>query len=206
MTQDNVARIPRHEDAPLVQVPAIGVSIQVDLGAGRVAALQTHVAGDCTLRDLNFALDKMTSAGDRQRAHYQLEELRRDLGKVEKEQSQHQEDLDRLDREHEAAQKKRLADAEAAVKALGDYETAVTEERVARGQRGPVVLKGSPKAHADRIKDGIAKLKVDMAKAVAEHDVAHGNSKATFERRAATITKLKEEVARCEEIVAAGLK
>ena len=137
-----VAHLPRRDELSLIQAPALGFSLQVDLGAGRVCTLQTHVASDCSLRDLNMMLDKMTAAGDRQRAHYKIEELERDLKQTEKEQAQHQEDLDRVDREHEAAQAKRQAAAEAAVKTLGEFEKVVAAQHEERGGRGPVALKG----------------------------------------------------------------
>ena len=201
-----VAHLPRRDELSLIQAPALGFSLQVDLGAGRVCTLQTHVASDCSLRDLNMMLDKMTAAGDRQRAHYKIEELERDLKQTEKEQAQHQEDLDRVDREHEAAQAKRQASAEAAVKALGEFEKVVAARHEERGGRGPVVLKGHDKANYDRVASSVTKLKAEMANAQSERDVAHANSKTVFDRRAEIIAKMQAEIAHCKEIVADGLK
>jgi hypothetical protein len=65
-------------------------------------------------------LDKMTAAGDRQRAHYKLEELERDVAKLEKEQSQHQEDLERIDRNFEDEKQKRIDAITKAEKALAE--------------------------------------------------------------------------------------
>ena len=201
-----VAHLPRRDEVPLIQAPALGFSLQVDLGAGRVCTLQTHVASDCSLRDLNMMLDKMTAAGDRQRAHYKIEELERDLKQTEKEQAQHQEDLDRVDREHEAAQAKRQAAAEAAVKTLGEFEKVVAAQHEERGGRGPVALKGHNKANYDRVASSVTKLKTEMANAQSERDVAHANSKTVFDRRAEIIAKMQAEIAHCKEIVADGLK
>ena len=77
MSQDNVARLPTRE--PASEVPALGMSIQVDLGLGRIATLQTFVPSNASQVEINWMLDKMTRAGDRQRAQYRLEELHRDL-------------------------------------------------------------------------------------------------------------------------------
>jgi hypothetical protein len=202
MTADVTALKPK--ESPTTQIPILRYSLTFDLGAGRVCAMETYSPSDGSLRDLNLMLDKMTAAGDRQRAHYKIEELERELDGLEKEQAQHAEDLARIDREYEAAQAKRQEQAEAGTKALSGIEEAAANDP---RKRGPVIeLKGAVKANYGRVKDGVEKLKAEMEKAKEERTVAHGNSKTVMDRRAALIAKAKDEIARCREIVAAGLK
>lgn len=180
---------------------ALGFSMQVDLGAGRVCTLQTHLANDCTVEQLNHMLDKMTSAGDRQRAHYKIEELEREIEQHEREQAQHQEDLDRLDREYEARQEQRHAEIEKAQKALDNLNAAAREAHVATGKRSDFTLRGTDKSRHDAVASGVQALVLEMAKDEAEHDVAHANSTKTFDRRGQIIARTRDEVARCKAIV-----
>lgn len=208
MSASSVARLQHEEEAPATPAaPALGMSLQVDLGAGRVCTLQTFVAADCSLPTLNRMLDKMTSAGARQRAAYKIEELERDLEKLLKEQEQHQEDLDNIDAEYVAAQAKRETDASKALTAADTYMARAKEAAEARGVRNFDLKKGSrEEQHVSQIRNGVEKLKGEMVVAKNEHDHAHTESKKTMERRAALIVKNRAEIAHCQEVVAAGLK
>jgi hypothetical protein len=200
-----VARLPaaRHESPE--KAAALGMSLQVDLGAGRVCTLQTFIPADAHLVELNMMLDKMTSAGDRQRAHYKIEEKERELAQLEKDQAQHQEDLDRIDVDYEAAQARRMDQAEKAVKSADDYEVAA-KANWNPAKRGEYKQSKHDEANLARVRGGVDKLKGEMDVAKAEHDKAHGESAKTMERRLALIEKTRAEIARCREIVADGLK
>lgn len=183
------------------EAAALGFSMQVDLGAGRVCTLQTHLANDCSVEQLNHMLDKMTSAGDRQRAHYKIEELEREIEQHEREQAQHQEDLDRLDLEFAARQEQRNGEIKKAQTALDNLNAAARDAHVATGKRGEFALRGTDKSRHDAVQSGVQALVLEMAKDEAEHDVAHANSTKTFERRGQIIARTRAEVARCKAIV-----
>lgn len=202
-----VARLPNPQDGAASEAaPALGMSLQVDLGAGRVCTLQTFLPNDCDAVALNQMLDKMTAAGARQRAAYRIEELERELEKLEREQAQHKEDLDAIDRDFAAAQEARTKQLDAATKSLVDYETAAKTEWERSGRRGEFALKGSAKANFDRVQGGAGKLKGELANAAAERDKTHADSERTFERRNEIIAKARAELVRCQDTVAAGLK
>jgi hypothetical protein len=200
-----VARLPTAQREAPSPAPALGFSLQVDLGAGRVCTLQTHLPGDCHFIELNLMLDKMTAAGDRQRAHYKLEELERDLAKLEKEQSQHQEDLERVDRDFDEQKQKRIEAIAKAEKALADFEIAAGIAATERGRRNPN-LTSQDRANARKTKGGIDQLKGEITAAQAERDKTMADSQKTIERRAELIEKTCAEIARCKEIVKAGLQ
>lgn len=56
--------------------PAIGISMEVEVSKGRRLVLQTHVARDAPIGELNGTLDKINTASDRQVAYYELDALR----------------------------------------------------------------------------------------------------------------------------------
>lgn len=198
---DNLARL--RPDAQTPDVPALGMSIQVDLGAGRVATLQTFVPSDMSLPEVNRMLDKMTAAGDRQRAHYMLEELNRDLLKQEKELVQAQVDFAQHNVVFGQTQAKRTADLERQQTVVVNYTTALsTDER----KRGPVQPKGADKANLQRVTNAAEEMKkqiIDADLAFATECSNYENTIHTYEK---AIERTKREIARCQEIEAAGLK
>lgn len=189
------------EVAKTDETPALGFSMQVDLGAGRVCTLQSFLPNDCSVSELNSMLDKMTAAGDRQRAHYKVEELDREIEQLEREQGQHKEDLERLDADYVARQAKREEEVDKAQKALDDVEAAARDAHVASNKRGDFALRGTDKSRYDAVKSGVQAIAVEMAKDQAEFDAAHANSTKTFERRNEILDRLRAEVARCKAIV-----
>lgn len=199
--QDNVARL-RPDGLP-EPAPALGMSIQVDLGAGRVCTLQSHVASDCSIAELNDLLDKMTQAGDRQRAHYKLEELHRDLAKQEKDKVQCEVDYDQHKKVFSEQQAKRVVDLERQAKTVDDYEKAKRAERGA-GRRGPVELKGQDAANVKRLSESVTALKDQIPQADLAYATECGNFEGSLKAHAKTIERTQREIARCEAIVRGG--
>ena len=196
-----VARL-RPEEAS-EPAPALGMSIQVDLGAGRIATLQTHIASDCTLMSLNALLDKMTAAGDRQRAHYKLEELHRDLLKQEKDKSQFQIDADAHKAAFNVAQEQRAAKIRHQEKILGDYISAKAEQR-GEGRRSAVTLKGADAANQARLEAAVVEVKKAIVDADEAHAVEQANYEAGLKGHDQTIARTKREIERHEAIVKAA--
>lgn len=183
--------------APKPEVAALGFSIQVDLGAGRVATMQTFIPNDMPLSALNSMLDKMTAAGDRQRAHYKIEELRRSLEMEQKLYSDAEEDVARLDSQFEADVVKRKAEMERMTKTLDAYNREAQDAHVASGRRGEF----KRPAAAKTVETGIERAQEDLAKLAAERDVAKANLAITQKRRAEIIARFQAEIDDCEMIV-----
>jgi chromosome segregation ATPase len=183
------------------QVPALGFSVQVDLGAGRAAVFQSAVAGDCDIAELNTVLDKINRAGDRQRAHYKIEEELHKLEQIEQEQRQHTEDLQEVDQRYAEEQKQLRADVLKAEKARGNFYTAHQADHEARGRRGAYEPKGIERTQVNSLTKGIEQLEEDIAKATAEHDKTHMQFNDLKRRRAEVIAKHRKEIERCREIV-----
>jgi hypothetical protein len=74
-------------DIPLPDVekdPSIGISFSIQMGqTGRSLVMQTFVARDGDVKQLNDALDKMRAAADRQVAVLALEKVKLDLSQAE---------------------------------------------------------------------------------------------------------------------------
>ena len=203
MSQDNVARLPTRE--PASEVPALGMSIQVDLGLGRVATLQTFVPSDASQVEVNRMLDKMTRAGDRQRAHYRLEELHRDLLEEQRKHVQMQADQQANIVAFNETQQKRQREIEQREKALINYHEARKAVDADTGRRNPSEPKGAVRANLERLETAVK----EGRQAIVDADLAHASERANYEGSLTThqkaIERIEKEIARCEGIEAAGL-
>ncbi len=189
---------------PLDKAPALGMSIQVDLGSGRIATLQTFVDSTCSIFELNAMLDKMTGAGDRQRAHYKIEELERDLKQEQKLLAQHADDLARIDKDYDAAQAKRFDAIEKMQKTVDTFMATARDNHVASNRRTEWALKGTEKSHVTAVNSGIKKLQDEIATATNERDVTHANTMITVNKRNEIIEHLQAEIAACKATVEKG--
>jgi len=189
---------------PLDKAPALGMSIQVDLGSGRVATLQTFVDSTCSIFELNAMLDKMTHAGDRQRAHYKIEELERDLKQEQKLLAQHADDLARIDKDFDEAQARRYDTAEKMQKTVDTFMATARDNHVSSGRRADFALKGREKSHVDQVTSGIKKIKDEIDTAQRERDVTHANTMITVNKRKEIIDHLTAEIAACKATVEKG--
>src|SRR5262249_22697450 len=77
--------------------PALGFSLQFDLGGNRTLVLQTHVDADAPPTVLNSMLDHISSAADRMRTKYDLKVMRKELAHQRKTLKSLDEDLERID-------------------------------------------------------------------------------------------------------------
>lgn len=196
-----VARL-RSEEPAKVDQPALGFSLQFDLGSGRVATMQTFLPNDCDQAALDGMLDKMTASGDRQRAKYQIEELEREEEKYVREQEQHQEDLANQDKAFDERQEIRTKEVERLQKELGEFDERLLREWNASAKRG--TFKAGPRDESRRKaqEGGIQEQIQRMAEDAVERDNAHKNSQTTFDRRAKLLERTRAEIAKCKAIVA----
>lgn len=200
MSQDNLARI--HPDK-VAEAPALGMSLQVDLGMGRVATLQTFVPSDCSMRQLNETLDKMTRAGDRQRAHYRLEELHRELSEEERKHAQMQSDEEVNTATFNIEQGKRQTNVERQEKVLANYEQAkaLPDPRKRNPSEDP-----RTKADRGRLEDGVKAARQAIVDADLAQEQARANYASSLKAHEKAIDRIKRDIARMKEIEAAGLQ
>jgi hypothetical protein len=67
------------DDKGKVEVPSIGVSLNLQYAAGRTVVFQTHVPQSISVEGLDVILDKFNAVGDRAEAYYAQEQARRQL-------------------------------------------------------------------------------------------------------------------------------
>ena len=89
--------------------PAIGFSVQCQVGQERQIVFQSFVPFDASQAELNSALDKVVLAAERQEARVRLPQARKRLEQMDKAHKRAKEDMFRLDAEHEAALELRAA-------------------------------------------------------------------------------------------------
>lgn len=202
MSGENVARLPVKQDA---DAPALGMSLQVDLGLGRIATLQTFVPNNASTAEINGMLAKMTAAGDCQRAHYKLEELHRDLAEEERKHAQMQADAETNVASFNAEQEARTAEVERRTKILANFEAAKQEQRGA-GRRGEVKLGGADAAGVKTLEEAVKQARKEIVDADLRYATEGENYKINLKTHAKAIERIRREIERCKEIEAAGLK
>ena len=205
MSNDNLARLPLSEKKSAGDVPALGMSLQVDLGMGRVCTLQTFVPSDVPQIDLNTMLDKMTRAGDRQRAHYRLEELHQALREEERKHAQMQEDVATAKSTFNVEQEKRVSEIERQTAVLTNFEAAKLAQR-GEGRREQPKLQGADKANVERLSEAVKLAKKAVTDADLQYQADCGNREASLQTHEKAIARIKADIERCKEIEAAGLK
>src|SRR5262249_39157105 len=94
---------PMAKEQDTAKAPAVGVSVQFDLGNGRALTLQTHF-DQGVLFDPNAAklVNRLTDLADRQRAKYEIETLEIELAKHVKQRTDMLDDMARVDATFEA--------------------------------------------------------------------------------------------------------
>lgn len=157
--------------------PAIGASITMNLGGDRQIVLQTFYDRDAPIDETNAMLDRLFIVADRQKARYELYDLRDELTKHEKTLAQFEEDLSRV--ETDFAKQKAERDVQVdELRAIeegrkedpafmevvkmqervnGEHESEIKkitdegyEDFVSRGRTGTFVLEGNRRANVER--------------------------------------------------------
>ena len=180
---------------------ALGFSLQVDLGAGRVGTYQTFLPRDCALSELNAVLDKMSRASDRQRAWYRIEELERTLATEKKLHAQHT--LDRAEIRHrfDTEQETREKIVKDKLRKMHELEAAYRADHEVSGRRSTWKPGATQAQRLQAQQADIEQLQDEMQKAWNEFELASTNGAMTHGRRAEVIAELEGELARCRGMV-----
>lgn len=186
---------------PVQEAPALGFSLQVDLGAGRIATLQTFLPNDCPQHALDGMLDKMTKAGDRQRAHYKIEELQADLKKVQSAIDQAQYDIDKTNADHDTAMQLRHAEYDTLQSKLDKLMETARDEHVGSGRRGEFKLRGTTQSAHNAGTSAVEKAKEEIIKAENERENTIRNFVNGRSGRMAQKKMIEAEIAECQKIV-----
>ena len=193
-------------DEKKVDAPALGFSVQVDLGAGRTAVMQTHLSNDCSQVDLNRMFMKMNLAGDFQRAHYKIEEQQRQIEIIEGDMRQAAEDLERIDATYVKEQAQLDASLDKALAARNTFVTLKTEQHQASGKRVAWEPKGAEKADLTRVDRGVTDLQDALLRAKVEHDKIHTQHADLKLQRQKSLARYEADITRCKAVIDAGLR
>ena len=209
MSENTVRKLhaePAADSTSAEKTPALGMSLQVDLGAGRVCTLQTYLERDCSVVELNKMLFKMTGAGDCQRAHYQIEGLLRDLAKHEQDQAQAEADLAQMDVTFGAEQAERAKTIEKHGATIGQFQEAHRAVADVRGVRDASRLKSTEAANIAKLENAIKDLRAEMQVAPERLKNEIEQARIVMRTRQGQIDKLKRDIEHNRGIVAAGLQ
>lgn len=182
-------------------IPAIGISITANVDGNRQIVFQHFYAADLPDAEINAGIDRMMNFSDRQRARYELPELREERRKIMDENAQYAEDLATAEANHERAQ----AGLDVQIETLQSdhkeaFETAYAEHRRS-GRTGSFVPKGVIATNLERLKMGIAQADETKKKNDEERRQFLQNMQIAMDRRTARLAVLADKIAELEKVL-----
>lgn len=175
--------------------PAIGYSIVSNLGGDRQMTVQCFVGEDEADRVIHAKIDRIFRVVDRQKARYELVDLREERIKTDETLAQFKEDFARVEQEHAKAQAARDVEIVELQKVRGQKHQAGYSAHVATGRQGAYNPKGTVKVDLDRIDAGVQQLVDQKAKAEAEREQHVQSLNVSMERYTKALEALDAKVA-----------
>lgn len=184
-----------------VAAPAIGYSILCQLDGNRQFTAQCFVGEDESDEVVNRRVDRIMRVVDRQRARYEVDELRREVADHHTALKRGRDNQAKLDAEHEKA----LAQLDVQAAAVTEdrsraYNAAADAHRVS-GRRGDFRLAGADKQHDLAFKASLDQIAAEKTRLVNEHKANRDNIEVQWMRFEEEIAKREARIAECEELI-----
>jgi len=183
----------------MAEAPALGYSIVANLGGDRQITVQCFVASDEALSSINDKIDRALAVVDRQKARYELVDLRAEYDKVAKTYSQFKEDYARIEADYAASQATLDEDLTKALALYDDEYQSGYNAHVESGRRGEYKPTGHRQSALLAIKGHQEKLKEARAKNEAERAAAVQNVEISIRRYEDEIARLAARISECED-------
>lgn len=178
--------------------PALGYSIVANLGGDRQITVQCFVGEDEPLSTINAKLDRALAVVDRQKARYEIDEIREDLSKHEKTYAQFVEDAERIELDYQQSQKGLNDEIEKLAALHDETRDAGYQAHVSSGRRGGFAPSGHLKQQLSAINGQKLQLAEARDKNTAERDAAISQLAISKARYEAEIDRLKTKIAAVE--------
>lgn len=187
------------EDTEPKPAPAIGMSLQFDLGGNRTLVLQTHVDGDAPALVINSALDLIAQAADRQRLRYDLKVMRKELKLHQKTLKAGEEDFARIEAKAKAAY-----DAQLKALAMAIVEGDARGENAwkARGKQGAYKREGAWAQQAANKISELENLRAQGFKLSDKEAIERDNAQVTLGKHRERIAEIEQEIKEAEAALA----
>lgn len=190
------------KDQPIVQTPAIGASIAINIGGDRQLTLQAFFERDADESEANRVLDKMRCLANRQKAFADIERLAKELADHRKALKRFEEDLDRAESEHAEKVQAREDEIAALTKKATEIHDAAYARFTSSGKQAGFELRGGDKSAVERIKSDIGKASTEIAKLANERTQYIGQLEKNQERYREEIAIRERELAAAEALIA----
>lgn len=182
---------------------AIGYSIIANLPGDRQVTVQCFVAEDETTAEVNQRLDRAFGFLDRQKARYEIPELKAKIEEQEATLAQMERDLAAADEQFEKAQAEIDVGAETATKERAAFLQRGYDDHTARGARGAYEPRGGDKAKVGQWDAIISDYAAQKEKNLAEREQFRNNIVVGKRRYETAIARDKEKLAEKEAVLAA---
>ena len=175
--------------------PAIGYSVVANLGGDRQLTCQCFVGEDETDAAVNAKIDRIFAVVDRQKARYEIVDVKEDLAKHRETLHQLEEDLARIDADFDKAQAS-LDEQAAQISADGEAAfSAGYEAHVSSGRRGDYAPSGQTLQKVKLAEAATRQVLDEKAKNTAERDQHRASALITVERYKKAIIEREAKLA-----------
>lgn len=183
------------------QAPAIGYSIVSNLGGDRQMTVQCFVGEDEVDAEVNSKIDRVFRVVDRQRARYQLVDLREERIKTSETLAQFEEDYARVEADYKKAAAERgvqLLELEQRRQGIHDgaYST-----HAKSGRQTAFEPRGHTKQALDAFDAAKAQVEAEQVKADGERDQHKSNLDISLTRFRKALVAIDEKIAAAEALL-----
>lgn len=177
--------------------PALGYSIAANLGDNRQITVQCFVDSESPLAEQNAAIDKAMAVVDRQRAKYELKELRAEREKLAVTLQRTEDDFARVESTFIANKTANATTVELHRKEIEE----ITEAAHGRGRGGPV---GASFQRRRTLEQEIKQISEEQAKAEAERSQHLDQILISIDRYKEGIAEADRKIADAEALIGDG--
>lgn len=185
-----------------VGTPGIDITLTGNFGGDRQMAVRTMLVQDTPEADQHAIVDRVFRVFDRQKARYELEDLREELRKNHEALSRFEEDMPAVEANYQRAQAALDVEIEELRKRGAEIRTEDERRHDASGRRGAYKATGHVASDLANIDRQIAKVAEDKAKAKAERaEFLKSHDQVGVRRYREEIARVETEIAKRERIL-----
>lgn len=184
-----------------VAAQAIGYSILCQLDGNRQFTAQCFVSEDESDDVVNRRVDRIMRVVDRQRARYEIADLRRELDDHRTALKRGQDNQAKLDAEHEKALATLDVEAETVSSERAVKHNAAVDAHRISGRRGEFKLVGGDKQADQAFKAALDQIAARRLMLINEHKANRDNIEVQWMRFEEEIAKREARIAECKELI-----
>lgn len=183
------------------KLPAVGVSVTMNLGDNRQIVLQTFFPQEAPLAEKNKVADMLLRVGDRQKARYEIVDLRKELDQHITALARFEDDLASVEERHEKEVAKKNIELLEINEAVANETKSGYEDHVRSGRRDAYTPRGHRAANIDKLNSDVKRVAEEKHKLEAERNQAMQGIQKSIIRYKEEIAKYQARIEECTLLI-----